>query len=146
MDSVSRETRSRIMAAIHGSNTGPELLVRRALFARGFRYRINCKGLPGHPDLKLTKHRAVVFVHGCFWHGHDCRFYRLPSSNVEFWAAKIARNRERDARNLRDLREAGWRACIVWECAARLAAAGKDRGRLFDGMGSLLAGKKPFIE
>jgi DNA mismatch endonuclease (patch repair protein) len=113
MDTVSGETRSRMMAAIHGTDTKPERLVRWALFARGFRYRKNCRDLPGRPDIKLTRYRAIIFVHGCFWHGHNCRNFRLPGSNKEFWVAKITRNRERDMHDVTALLGSGWRVCIV---------------------------------
>jgi len=83
------------MASIRGRDTEPERLLRAELFARGYRYRINSAGLPGKPDLKLTKHRAVIFVHGCFWHGHACRYYRAPASNSEFWSEKIGREMAR---------------------------------------------------
>lgn len=146
MDSFSPEDRSRIMSRIRGKGTKPELFVRRGLFARGYRYRVNCAGLPGHPDLKLTKHSAVIFVHGCFWHAHRCGRFRPPSSNTAYWVAKIERNRERDLEDLRLLRAAGWRVCIVWECAIKAAAAGKDRGRLLDGIGAWLESSGSFIE
>ena len=119
MDSVSPEDRSRIMASIRGRDTEPERLLRSALHRLGFRFRVDARDLPGRPDLKLTRHGAVIFVHGCFWHGHDCEAFRLPSSNLPFWLAKIQANRERDLRAALALREAGWRVCVVWECALR---------------------------
>lgn len=146
MDTVSSSTRSRMMSGIHGSDTRPELFIRKGLFAHGFRFRTNCRDLPGRPDLKLTRYGAVILVHGCFWHGHSCRYFRLPSSNVPFWSAKIEKNRARDLRDVRSLREAGWRVCIVWECAVRLAMGEKDGGRLMDGIESWLRSNKPFIE
>jgi DNA mismatch endonuclease, patch repair protein len=146
VDSMSREARSRIMSAIRGKDTGPELILRSALFARGFRFRVNCKGLPGKPDIKLTKHRALVLVHGCFWHGHHCRYFRPPAGNSSFWEEKIGRNRERDLRDVEALREAGWRVCVVWECAIRKAASGKDAGLLVDSLEKWIRGKSPFLE
>jgi DNA mismatch endonuclease (patch repair protein) len=146
MDNVSPETRSRMMAAIRGKDTKPELVLRSALFARGYRYRLNCAGLPGRPDIKLTRHNAVVFVHGCFWHGHSCLFFRLPKSNTGFWAAKIDRNRERDLRNYMDLRAAGWRVAVVWECALRGSAFGKRGPRMLDLLCRWIEGNKPFLE
>lgn len=119
MDTVDRETRSRMMSGIRSRNTKPELLIRKQLFARGFRYRINVKKLPGSPDIVFAKHQAVIFVHGCFWHGHDCRFFRLPATRPEFWTEKINKNRKRDARALNELHALGWRICIIWECALR---------------------------
>ena len=118
-DVVDSKTRSRMMSGIRGKDTKPELLVRKALFARGFRYRIHDKRLPGKPDLVLPKYRAVIFVHGCFWHGHNCHLFKWPSSNVDFWKTKITRNREVDERNTRALREQGWRILTIWECALK---------------------------
>ena len=146
MDTVSPKKRSRIMSSIRSSNTSTELFVRSCLFARGFRFRTNCRDLPGRPDLKLTRYGAVILVHGCFWHGHSCRYFRLPSSNVAFWSEKITKNQARDLRDVRALRAAGWRVCIVWECAVRLAMTDKDGGRLVDSIGSWLKGDRPFVE
>ena len=116
MDTFSKDKRSRIMAAIHGRNTQPELLVRRYLFACGFRYRLNSPRLPGHPDLVLRKYRTCIFVNGCFWHGHDCGAFRLPRTNTDFWERKINRNRERDVEVQRRLAEMGWHCTTVWGC------------------------------
>jgi DNA mismatch endonuclease (patch repair protein) len=146
VDSFRPEVRSRIMARIRGAGTKPELFVRRGLFARGYRYRVNSADLWGRPDLKLTKHSAVIFVHGCFWHAHGCGLFRPPSSNVAYWTAKIERNRERDLEDLGSLSAAGWRVCVVWECAIKAAAAGKDRGRLLDGISAWLESPGRFIE
>lgn len=118
-DVVDPATRSRMMSGIRGKNTRPELLIRKALHARGFRYRIHCKDLPGNPDLCFPKHRAVIFVHGCFWHGHDCHLFKWPKTRPEFWREKIGRNREIDARAMAELAEAGWRVATVWECALK---------------------------
>lgn len=107
------------MARIRGRDTKPELLVRRALHARGFRYRLHAKELPGRPDMVFPRRRAVILVHGCFWHGHDCPLFRLPGSRREFWEAKITGNRARDGVVLARLRELGWRALLVWECGFR---------------------------
>jgi len=134
------------MAGIRGKNTKPELLVRKGLFARGFRYRINSSSLPGKPDIKLTKYRAVILVHGCFWHGHSCRLFRLPSSNVAFWTAKIAANRERDARDVAALRAAGWRVCIIWECLVKSAPFRKDPSKIINTIGEWIEGQTPFLE
>ena len=112
--------RSRNMAAIHGKNTRPELALRLALFAAGFRYRLHVRGLPGSPDLVFPKHRAVLFMHGCFWHRHaGCRFATVPKTNDEFWSMKFEENVSRDARNATSLRELGWRVAVVWECALK---------------------------
>ena len=110
-------TRSRMMAACHSSGTRPEVAVRKALFARGFRYRVNDPRLPGRPDLAFARYRSAILVHGRFWHVHDCGAVQMPRTNPEFWAAKFDRNRARDARNVADLAARGWRVAIVWECA-----------------------------
>ena len=107
------------MARVRGKDTKIELLVRRGLHARGFRYRLGGAGLPGRPDIVLPKYRTVVFVHGCFWHGHDCPLYRLPKTRPEFWRAKVDLNRARDVRVVHELRETGWHPLVVWECAMR---------------------------
>lgn len=117
MDKLTKEQRHRCMSAIKGKNTKPEMLVRKFLFSSGFRYRLNHPRLPGHPDLVLRKYRTVIFVNGCFWHGHEgCRYYVLPKSNVEFWQTKIERNRERDTKEQRKLASMGWHCITVWEC------------------------------
>ena len=121
-DIVSPAVRSRIMSAIKGRNTKPELLVRKRLFARGLRYSLHSTSLPGKPDLAFRRYKAVVFVHGCFWHGHDCHLFRWPKSNRVFWRNKINRNQSVDARTLKELRARGWRTMTVWECAVRGAS------------------------
>jgi DNA mismatch endonuclease, patch repair protein len=118
-DIVSAEVRSRMMAGIRGKDTTPELVLRRGLHALGFRYRLHVSDLPGKPDIVFPGLKAVVFVHGCFWHGHDCHLFRWPSSREEFWVEKINRNRVVDARNDNALASAGWRQGIVWECALK---------------------------
>lgn len=119
-DVVSKEIRSRMMAGIRGSNTAPELALRQEMHARGFRFRLHVGGLPGRPDLVFPKYRAVVLVHGCFWHRHaECRFTTTPATNAAFWSAKFAGNVARDARNLAMLHDVGWRTAIVWECEVR---------------------------
>jgi len=112
------------MSGIRGANTRPELAIRRALHRRGFRYRLHSPGVPGKPDLVFPARRAVVFVHGCFWHGHDCRFFRLPATRSDFWKEKIARNRARDAEVRALLTASGWRQMVIWECALRGRGAG----------------------
>lgn len=122
-DVVTKEARSRMMAGIRGSDTKPEKAVRRALTAAGYRYRLHRKDLPGTPDLVMAGRRVVVFVHGCFWHRHQgCRHAKLPSSNSEFWGAKLERNVERDRKAVSDLLASGWRVLTVWECATRRGA------------------------
>ncbi len=112
--------RSRNMAAIRGKNTQPEKALRSGLFALGLRYRLHAKTLPGSPDLVFSKYRAVVFMHGCFWHRHaDCRFTAVPKSNADFWTEKFAGNVKRDQVASERLHDLGWRVAIVWECAMR---------------------------
>jgi DNA mismatch endonuclease, patch repair protein len=108
------------MSGIRGRDTKPELIVRRYLHAQGFRYRVNAREMPGRPDVVLPRYRAVVQVHGCFWHGHaGCRFATKPATRPEFWSAKIGGNVDRDRRSNTALRALGWRVAIVWECALR---------------------------
>ena len=116
-DRLSKEERSELMSHIRSVNTKPEVALRRALWRRGFRYRVNVKNLPGSPDIVLPKHRTVVFIHGCFWHGHNgCKEYTVPKTNPEFWVNKVARNQERDQEVWRKLEAKGWSVVIVWEC------------------------------
>lgn len=112
------------MAAIRGKDTKPELIIRRRLHAKGFRYRLHNRKLPGRPDLVLPKYNAVIFVNGCFWHGHDCHLFKWPGTREEFWREKISANVERDRASMHALHEEGWRVGVVWECAL------KGRGRL----------------
>lgn len=108
------------MAAVKGKDTKPELIVRKYLFSRGLRFRIQVKKLPGNPDIVLPKYKTVIFVNGCFWHGHEgCKYSRIPKSNVEFWQKKIERNIARDIRNEAELKALGWRVIRVWECDIR---------------------------
>lgn len=112
------------MAGIKGSNTRPEIQTRKYLHARGYRFRLHRKDLPGRPDLVLPKYRAAVFVHGCFWHAHEgCRFFRVPSTRREFWERKLRANRDRDKRDVLRLLELGWRVAVVWECGLRSESA-----------------------
>lgn len=118
-DNLTGEQRRKTMAAIKSRDTTPELAVRSIVHGLGYRFRLHGADLAGSPDLVLPKHRAVIFVHGCFWHGHSCRRKRVkPRTNAEYWLAKIERNRRRDRRVRRSLREAGWRVLVVWECQA----------------------------
>jgi len=117
------EQRSRCMAAIKGKDTKPEMLVRRFLFSKGLRYRVNNRKLPGSPDIVLKKYRTVVFIDGCFWHGHEgCRHFRLPKTNTDFWRHKIAMNFARDYAANTDLKLAGWRVIRIWECEIKTKA------------------------
>lgn len=109
-----------MMRGIRGSNTQPELQVRKALHARGFRYRLNAKDLPGRPDIVLPRWKTVIFVHGCFWHAHQgCRYFRIPATRSEFWEQKLASNAARDARQIEQLLAMGWRVLVVWECSLK---------------------------
>lgn len=117
MDFMSVTTRSRVMSCIRGKDTAPEMVVRRYLHARGLRYTLHDKTLPGKPDLVFWSRKVVVFVHGCFWHGHEsCGTWRIPQSRTEYWTEKIFGNRRRDERVIRKLRRAGWRVHVVWQC------------------------------
>lgn len=118
-DVVSAAVRSRMMAGIRSTNTKPELILRKGLHAQGFRFRLHDTALPGKPDIVFPGYRAVIFAHGCFWHGHDCHLFKWPSTRSEFWQQKIGRNREVDARSEAALADAGWRRAIVWECALK---------------------------
>lgn len=118
-DPLTPAQRSRNMSRIRARDTKPELLLRRALHAAGLRYRLHDRRLPGTPDIVLPGRRAVIFVHGCFWHGHDCPKGVTPGTNTRFWTEKIERNRERDARTDTALAAAGWKVMTVWECALR---------------------------
>jgi len=114
-DKMTPEQRHRCMSRIRGRDTKPELVVRRWLWHQGFRYRLYVKRLPGTPDIVMRKWHTVILVNGCFWHGHDCQKHR-PATNAKFWQDKIARNRERDARNQAALQAAGWHVIVIWEC------------------------------
>lgn len=114
------------MAAVKGKDTKPEMIVRKYLFSRGLRFRVQVRKLPGNPDIVLPKYKTVIFVDGCFWHGHEgCKYYRLPKSNIEFWKTKIERNIALDIRNEAELKAQGWRVIRVWECDIRKVT---DRG------------------
>lgn len=118
-DIVDSATRSRMMSGIRGKNTKPELLVRSLLHRCGFRFRLHRKDLPGKPDIVLSRYKAVIFVHGCFWHGHSCKYFRWPSSRPEFWKSKIELNQCKDETSISELLKMGWRVAVVWECSMR---------------------------
>ena len=115
-DIFSSQKRSDIMSKISGKNTKPEILVRKFLFSKGFRYRINVKTLPGKPDIVLPKYKTVIFINGCFWHGHNCKKGKLPSSNIDFWKEKISNNKLRDDKNSDLLIKLCWKVIIIWQC------------------------------
>lgn len=134
-----------MMSGIRGANTRPELALRKGLHRRGFRYRLHDKCLPGKPDLVFPKHHAVIFVNGCFWHGHDCHLFKWPKTREDFWKTKISRNKERDAAALAELRAKGWRVGVIWECALK----GKTRRLLddvLDECAAWLSGNQPEME
>jgi DNA mismatch endonuclease (patch repair protein) len=117
MDTFSKSKRSEIMARVSGKDTKPEILVRKFLFSKGFRYRKNVKEIPGKPDIILPKYKTIVFIHGCFWHGHkNCEASQLPTSNVEYWTKKVSSNINRDSTNSQILKNMGWKVIVVWEC------------------------------
>ncbi len=118
-DVHSRDIRTKNMQAVRHKDTLPELLVRKSLFARGFRYRLHVRDLPGKPDLVFPRYRAVILIHGCFWHCHGCHLFKLPTTRTAFWQQKINSNKYRDIIVLDKLRAAGWRVAIVWECALK---------------------------
>lgn len=115
-DKFDKKTRSRVMASVKNKNTKPEVNIRKSLFAQGLRYRLHDKKLPGHPDLVFPKYKAVIFIHGCFWHHHDCKNGKLPASNMDFWRKKLRGNAERDQRNIAALELAGWKVKVIWLC------------------------------
>ncbi len=118
-DIKSTDARSKNMAAIKEKDTKPELLIRKALHAKGFRYRLHDKKLPGKPDLVLKKYNAVIFIHGCFWHKHDCHLFKWPSTREEFWKLKINQNAERDRKITKEIIMLGYRLLIIWECSIK---------------------------
>lgn len=133
------------MAAIRGKDTKPELLIRSGLHRLGYRFRVGQKDLPGRPDIVLRRFNAVIFVHGCFWHGHDCQLFRLPATRTEFWASKISGNRVRDGAVRSALSSDSWRLAIVWECA--LKGKGRlDPDELFSRLADWLEGSESVLE
>lgn len=144
-DVVTPEVRSRMMSGIRSTNTRPELIIRRGLHGLGFRYRLHASNLPGKPDLVLPRYGAVIFVHGCFWHGHDCHLFKWPSSRIDFWKQKISRNRVVDARNEAGVAEKGWRYAIVWECAVK-GRYRRSQNDVIRQCASWLRSRKPHLE
>ncbi len=131
-DNHSKEVRSRNMARIRSVNSRPEEIVRRYLFAHGLRYRKNVRAIPGCPDIVLRKYRVIIFVHGCFWHHHDCGRFVWPATNESYWRKKIARNVTRDEENMRLLSYAGWRVFVIWECELKKDVAEENLRRLYE--------------
>ena len=118
-DVVDKATRSRMMAGIQSKNTKPETIIRKGLHARGFRYSLHAKNLPGKPDIVMPKWRVVIFVHGCFWHRHTCKYFKWPTTNQEFWQKKLNGNASRDEKIELELKNLGWKVLVVWECELR---------------------------
>lgn len=133
VDNRTPESRSRLMSRIGSKHTKPELFVRSLLHRLGYRYRLHRKGLPGRPDIVFIGRKKAIFVHGCFWHGHNCKIGKIPKTNVDFWQSKIERNRERDQKNISDLDRIGWRAEQVWQCEIKDFQALEERLRGFLG-------------
>lgn len=134
-----------MMSGIRSKDTKPELQIRRGLHAAGFRYRLHVKDLPGKPDLVLPRFNAVIFVHGCFWHGHDCNLFKWPKSREAFWQQKIGTNRQNDAKHIAALRDAGWRVLVIWECALK----GRTKlapEKVIQKAATWIKGQKPFLE
>ena len=123
-DVFTSEKRSAVMAGIRSKNTKPEMMVRKQVFAAGFRYRLHARNLPGKPDLVLARYNVAVFVHGCFWHGHKCLNGKLPETNRDYWKKKFARNIKNDQRATRALRAKGWKVVTIWECQLEKGIAG----------------------
>ena len=134
-DWLTPEQRRRVMQAIKNKDTGPEMAVRRLVHRLGYRYRLHKKGLPGRPDLVFGGRKKIIFVHGCFWHAHTCRYGRAPTSREEYWLPKLKRNKERDAENQEQLGKLGWSVMVIWECEI------KDVAKLTDRITSFLDGK-----
>ncbi len=121
-DDLTSQQRHYCMSRIHGKATKPEMMVRQWLWNKGYRYRLNVKSVPGKPDIVLRKYRTAIFVNGCFWHGHEgCSKYVVPKSNTKFWISKIERNKERDIKEYKALKEAGWQVIVIWECQLKKA-------------------------
>jgi DNA mismatch endonuclease (patch repair protein) len=131
VDNRTPESRSALMARIGSKNTAPELIVRKLLFAIGYRFRLHRRDLPGKPDIVFVSRRKAIFVHGCFWHAHGCRIGKLPKSHVRFWKAKLKGNSERDSRNQRALQDRGWDVLVVWQCETKDLVPLRERLRNF---------------
>lgn len=127
MDTLEKHKRSQLMAKVKQKNTEPEIIVRHFLYSEGFRYHINLKSLPGSPDIVLPKYRTVIFVHGCFWHGHTCKAGHLPSSNLSYWELKINNNMERDKRKIDELKLQGWNVIVIWQCEIKTLKIRRER-------------------
>ena len=139
MDKITPEQRHYTMSRIRGKDTKPEILVRKYLFSEGFRFRKNDKRYPGHPDIVLPKYRTMIFVNGCFWHGHEgCKYYTIPKTNTEFWVAKVQRNQARDKADVEKLLQMGWNVITIWECQLEKASIEQTLGKLIEDIRSSL--------
>jgi len=147
MDVVDPETRSRMMSGICGKNTKPELVIRKGLHRQGFRFRLHVSNLAGKPDIVLPKHGVVIFVNGCFWHGHSCcKYFKLPSTRIDFWRNKIEKNKQNDCRSINALIAAQWRVAIVWECSIK-RRSDTFQAELLDNLSSWIrSGKSSIVE
>lgn len=134
------------MSGIRGKNTKPELTIRRGLHSRGFRYLVHSSNLPGKPDMVFPKYRAVVFVHGCFWHAHGCKYFKLPGSRTEFWREKLTKNRQRDEVVLATVQALGWRVLVIWECATREFRTGESGDAFIETVAQWITCKAPSAE
>jgi DNA mismatch endonuclease (patch repair protein) len=143
-DIVDSATRSQMMSGIRWRDTKPEVLVRSLLHRRGFRFRLHVRDLPGKPDIVLPRYHAIIFVHGCFWHGHDCHLFKWPQTRPDFWREKIGRNRANDNWVKETLLANGWRVGIIWECALR--GAGKNLESVVLSLTDWLHANTPFFE
>lgn len=143
-DVVDSATRSRMMSGIRARNTKPEILIRSLLHRQGFRFRLHARELPGKPDIVLPRFHAVIFVHGCFWHGHDCPLFKWPSTRPEFWRDKIERNQTNDRKAMDALQANGWRIGVVWECVLR--GKNRDVEGVAQKMADWLRSDAPFFE
>ena len=146
VDRVDRITRHKIMSANRSMDTSPEKEVRNALFKQGLRFRINVESLPGKPDIVLSRHRTAIFVHGCFWHGHECNRMPKAKSNTRFWRQKIRHNQERDRRTIAKLMKGGWRVIVLWECALRRQKTEFAKSPKADWLRRWIIGKRKFVD
>ena len=134
------------LSYIGSKNTRPELAIRKELYSRGFRYNIHLKDLPGKPDIVLKKYKVVILINGCFWHAHKCNLFKIPKTNTDFWLKKFDGNRKRDSKNIKLLRNMGWRVCVVWECFLKKDAY-KSTSKIVDKIENFINKKnKSFVE
>jgi len=144
VDVVTPAVRSRMMSGIRSKDTKPEVRIRSSLHRLGYRFRLHVKAMPGTPDIVLPRFKAAVFIHGCFWHGHDCHLFKLPATRQDFWREKIDKNRANDEKHLNDLMHSGWRVGVVWECAIR--GAKTDFDAVISRLSDWIQGSDSFIE